>query len=240
MPGSGRRERNLVLVLCGGVGHSTSFLYEAVAKHPRYKEIADAAQGLPESRVIQKIAEQWFGLKVLDAPPQEPQSQSGLRIVVEDRSTNCGANASESRKVLETFGIHSPRSVIVVQDPTMCRRTVASFEKVYEDHASPPRFVSWPTFVPRVAVRGESPEATDIWSSLEFASFDSQGASLWSMSRFVDLLMGEIPRLRDDEDGYGPNGKGFIAHVDVPSVAEAAWKQLDALVEKGKEERVRS
>lgn len=27
---------------------------------------------------------------------------------------------------------------------------------------------------------------------------------------------GEIPRLRDDVNGYGPKGKKFIAHVNIP------------------------
>lgn len=38
--------------------------------------------------------------------------------------------------------------------------------------------------------------------------------------------MGEIPRLRDDADGYGPNGRGFIAHVDIPPEVEAAFAEL--------------
>ena len=28
--------------------------------------------------------------------------------------------------------------------------------------------------------------------------------------------MGEIPRLTDNAEGYGPNGKKFICHVDIP------------------------
>ena len=38
--------------------------------------------------------------------------------------------------------------------------------------------------------------------------------------------MGEIPRLRDDEAGYGPRGKHFIAHVEVPALVLAAFEQL--------------
>lgn len=40
------------------------------------------------------------------------------------------------------------------------------------------------------------------------------------------LALGEIPRLRDDENGYGPRGRGFIAHVDIPEAVEAAWRRL--------------
>ena len=49
---------------------------------------------------------------------------------------------------------------------------------------------------------------------------------MWQPKRYIDLLMGEIPRLRDDADGYGPNGRGFIAHVDIPSEVEAAFAEL--------------
>jgi len=34
--------------------------------------------------------------------------------------------------------------------------------------------------------------------------------------RCVTLLMGEVPRLTDNANGYGPAGRGYIAHVDVP------------------------
>ncbi|MGN1179681.1 MAG: hypothetical protein ACI4SD_00600 [Suilimivivens sp.] len=41
--------------------------------------------------------------------------------------------------------------------------------------------------------------------------------------------MGEIPRLRDNEDGYGPKGKNYIAHVDIPVEVESAFEKLRVL-----------
>ena len=38
---------------------------------------------------------------------------------------------------------------------------------------------------------------------------------MWDIDRYVNLLMGEIPRLTDDADGYGPRGKNFIVHEDI-------------------------
>lgn len=38
--------------------------------------------------------------------------------------------------------------------------------------------------------------------------------------------LGEIPRLTDDAYGYGPNGKDFIAHVDVPKEVKDAFETL--------------
>ncbi|KAL0931557.1 DUF218 domain protein [Colletotrichum truncatum] len=240
--------RNTILVLCGGIGHSTPFLYEAIAKHPTYNKLASEVEGKPESRVLQMIAERWFGLRALDVGSAGskllPGDRDRLLIVVEDKSTNCGANASESRKVLEACGVPSPRSIVVVQDPTMSKRTVATFEKTYSNSPGvKPRVTSWPTFTPEVLVNlagsaGGGQE--DPLAHLEYFKAhqtSTQYSGLWDMRRFVDLLMGEIPRLRDDASGYGPNGKGFLVHVDIPEEVEDAWKHLDGILGKDKRDR---
>jgi hypothetical protein len=49
---------------------------------------------------------------------------------------------------------------------------------------------------------------------------------MWDLPRYLTLLMGEIPRLRDDAAGYGPNGTGYIAHVDIPREVEDAFERL--------------
>ena len=49
---------------------------------------------------------------------------------------------------------------------------------------------------------------------------------LWEKQRFCELLVGEVTRLKDDENGYGPNGKGFIGHVDVPEDVVQAAKRV--------------
>jgi len=48
--------------------------------------------------------------------------------------------------------------------------------------------------------------------------------------RDYKLIMGEIPRLKDDSNGYGPCGKKFIAHVHVPSEIEEHYNTLKTLV----------
>ncbi|OLN87147.1 Protein YdcF [Colletotrichum chlorophyti] len=232
--------RNTVVVLCGGIGHSTPFLYEAVAKHPHYKAVGDEIQGKPESRVLELIAQRWFGIQVSEAGSEEavirPGDKNRLLVVAEDRSTNCGANASESKRVLEACGVCSPRSIVVVQDPTMAKRTVATFEKTYAGTINGmPQIVSWPTFTPRVRARlpSENEADGDFLAQVGFVDGEARGGhvdGLWSMQRFVDLLMGEIPRLRDDANGYGPNGKGFLSHVDIPSTIEEAWKHIDSML----------
>lgn len=49
---------------------------------------------------------------------------------------------------------------------------------------------------------------------------------LWTKKRFIDLIMGEIPRLRDDLQGYGPIGKGFISHIDIPEKVLDSYNRL--------------
>ncbi|KAG5796727.1 hypothetical protein H9Q69_004223 [Fusarium xylarioides] len=115
----------------------------------------------------------------------------------------------------------------------MCRRTVAAFEQVYSDKMDdPPVFAGWPTFVPRVAVQDSRTQnqAGDLTSYLRYdiAEFDqNQNGGLWSMERLMSLLVGEIPRMRDNENGYGPRGKGSIVHVDIPQDVEDAWIILE-------------
>ena len=40
------------------------------------------------------------------------------------------------------------------------------------------------------------------------------------------LLLGELPRLQDSPEGYGPRGKDFISHVTFPPEILDAWRQL--------------
>lgn len=202
------------LIICGGKGHSTKLLYDAVAKHPKYAFLAREIRGLPEARVMEIIYEECFKRGGVEAEDEV------CRVLIEDRSTNCGANAVETRRVLRENGVPPPRSCIIVQDPTMSRRTVASFQKAFEDLDVPPVFTSCPTFIPRVRL-------IDRKVGYDITGIESK--ELWATDRFLELVLGEVPRLRDDESGYGPKGKNFIGHVDIPDDVEKAFKRLKKL-----------
>jgi len=202
------------LVLVGGIGHSTSLIYDAVARHPQYSAIHSRIDGLPEAQVLQEILNRFFSLLGSEA--------GGPRVLVEDRSTNCGANAVESRKVLDEAGVTGIKTCIVIQDPTMSLRTIASFEKAFEDlpHLQRPQFLACPVVVPEVhTVDGQLEYVLD-------PAADLRAEDLWEMKRLCELLVGEVTRLKDDESGYGPKGKGFIGHVDVPVEVDAAAKRV--------------
>ncbi|KAH8661010.1 hypothetical protein BGZ61DRAFT_317703, partial [Ilyonectria robusta] len=130
--------------------------------------LADEVHGMPESRVFETVAKRWYGLRsgpirAGDLMATKDSSEgdkdvANLSILVEDESTNCGANALKTKEMLDAAGITAPRSIIVVQDldPTMSRRTVASFNKAYlrgqemDVDETVPKVVAWPTLVPEV------------------------------------------------------------------------------------------
>ena len=50
---------------------------------------------------------------------------------------------------------------------------------------------------------------------------------MWDIDRYISLLLGEIPRLTDDANGYGPKGKNYLAHVDIPRDVSNAFHDLE-------------
>ena len=153
-----------------------------------------------------------------DAPEAEVFSaclaaRHGLSAdLLEARSTNCGNNVTHLRDLLAERGVPC-RSVVLSQDATMQRRMAA----VAELEMPGVRIVSYATYQVEVVVRDDA------------LAFDHEPLGMWDMGRYLELLMGEVPRLTDDEGGYGPHGAGFIAHVDVPAEVTAAWGRLRAL-----------
>ena len=200
------------LVISGGIGHSTPYLYDAVANNPKYARLYPQVQGLPESRVLYRLFKENCDVAAI--------SEAGCRILLDDVSTNCGGNAIETRKVLDMQGITTPQTFIIVQDPTMSRRTIASFQQTYSDLSASVNFMGCPTFVPILRINSPSPL---------FCTPGLESDQLWGYERYLGLILGEIPRLRDDLVGYGPSGKGYIVHVDIPNEVEEAWTRLAAV-----------
>ena len=191
-------KREVPLLISGGVGHSTNYLYEAVRQDPRYRTLPVA--GRPEAHILADIGHDYWHI---------PRS----RLVVEAQSTNCGENARFTRNTLESRGIPHRRG-IVIQDPTMQRRTMATFARVWQGATTPPQWLSFP---------GCSPVLEQTDGQLGFAG---GGTGLWPVTRYLALLLGELPRLQDTPDGYGPRGKDFICHVTFPPEVVDAWRQL--------------
>lgn len=191
-------EQAIPLLISGGIGHSTTFLYAATARHPRYNTVPTT--GRAEAAILSDIARKFWHI-------------ADERVLIEDQSTNCGENARFSWNMLKQHA-PVPERILVVQDPTMQRRTMATFARVCRGESALPRFVSHPGFVP------------SLQNSENGLVFSLGGEGLWPVERYLSLVLGELPRLKDDVNGYGPAGRDFIAHVEIPANVEAAWRIL--------------
>ena len=176
------------IVVSGGIGHSTRHLEAAV----RRRRLNVETSGRPESHVFRELLKQ-YGVA--------PEA-----IVVEDRSTNCGENADFTRQLID-----EPASLLLIQDPTMQRRTHACFERSFAD-------------LPGTALISHAPLIP--WIGRDHVSSGPARPEVWSRVRFRSLILGEIRRLRDDAEGYGPRGKNFIDHIEVPADVLTAYAKL--------------
>ncbi|MBM2614879.1 YdcF family protein [Actinoplanes sp. LDG1-06] len=123
----------------------------------------------------------------------------GVRTdLLEQESTNCGNNVTLALARLAEH--HVPvRRILIIQDATMQRRMDAGFRL----HAPRSRIVNFASHRTHVPVARPP-------------------LGMWAPERYLEMLMGEIPRFT----GYGPEGRGFIAHVDVPAAVTEAWAAL--------------
>jgi uncharacterized SAM-binding protein YcdF (DUF218 family) len=130
--------------------------------------------------------------------------------LLEMHSTNCGNNITNLRDLLNEQGIKHD-SLILSQDATMQRRMVAGVLKEMPS-TTPIAFATY--------------EAHMIVQEGEGLIYEHAPRGMWEPRRYLTLLMGEIPRLTDDDDGYGPKGRGFIVHLDVPDQVKESWERL--------------
>jgi uncharacterized SAM-binding protein YcdF (DUF218 family) len=133
-------------------------------------------------------------------------------ILTERNSTNCGNNITYALDVMKQNNL-SPQNMIIVQDSTMQRRMDAGFRKYLQN--SKVEIINFASYKVTAEVKNEklALEPTGIWG-------------MWDIDRYISLLMGEIPRLSDDANGYGPNGKNYIAHFDIPVNVLKAFEEL--------------
>lgn len=194
-------QADIPVLLSGGTGHSTSLLKKAIQESSLVNINDDDEKS--EAELLSMIATRVFHI------PED-------KILIEDRSTNCGQNADFSRDLL-LKGKQEVSSAILVQDPLMQRRTFESFSYSWKQKDIHCQFTNWPVFKPRLLMTRTGLQITG-----------GQRPGLWDVERYISMILGEIKRLRDDATGYGPKGAGFIGHVDMPTRIVAAWYRLMA------------
>jgi len=130
--------------------------------------------------------------------------------LIEIQSTNCGNNITYLLALLQDNQIEF-NSIILAQDATMQKRMSACLEKYVSKDI---QIINYATYqVNLISDNGQ-------------LAFDQKILGMWQPQRYLKLLMGEIPRLTDNVNGYGPCGKNFIVHVDIPDSIAKAYQFL--------------
>lgn len=132
---------------------------------------------------------------------------------LECKSTNCGNNITLLLELIQTNNIKC-NSIILAQDATMQYRMTATLKKYTSNELLVINYATYQVYV--------------IEKDNELV-FQKQPLGMWNMDRYITLLMGEIPRLSDDDNGYGPQGKNFISHVDIPQQVKYAFEELKSI-----------
>jgi hypothetical protein len=188
------------LLISGGTGHATPRLEAAIRSHPLFRDVETANRS--EAEMMASILTRHLGV---------PDRQ----LLLEARSSNAGENALFSwRRLMEARLV--PKRVLLIQDPLMQRRLQATFQKCWAPFTDA-LFYSCAPFVPLVDY---------VDGAMIINTPDGQEA--WSPGRFVSMSLGELLRLRDDERGYGPNGKNYIVSVHIPPEIEQANSRVTA------------
>ncbi|MGQ2375728.1 YdcF family protein [Companilactobacillus zhachilii] len=135
----------------------------------------------------------------------------GLTVdYLETKSTNCGNNITYLLDLLHQKRIDF-QSIILAQDATMQKRMAACLAKYID---SKKEIINFATYQNELTI------------SHNQLTFTREVPGMWTPERYMKLLMGEIPRLTDDKNGYGPHGKNYISHVDIPQDIHSAYNLL--------------
>lgn len=126
-------------------------------------------------------------------------------IYMDKTSTNTSENINNAIRILKDHAIKD-QNVILIQDPILQKRSYVTALDLF-DHSQ--KIVNYAPIIPKLDSDG---------------NIENDIPYLWEGKRFYELALGEIYRLRDDENGYGPNGKGFLKHVDVPEEVNRSFK----------------
>lgn len=190
-------------VIVGGAGHTTQSLRDKARE--LFVDVR-LDEGVSEARLFETLLESRYGMKA---------------DLLEEKSTNCGNNITFLLDVLEKNKV-SWNSVILCQDSSMQRRMSAGLEKqLLDQFTAGSSHYMLPKTIINYAVSRPQPVIKE-----GRLAFDHEPLGMWKPERYLSLLLGEIPRLYDSPEGYGPNGAGYIAHVDSPQPVLEAFKRL--------------
>lgn len=186
------------IFLVGGIGHATKVLRENFAKQGIFFD-----EGLSESEMYY-----YYLFDKYQIPTD--------KFLLETKSTNSGENARFALDILRSKG-KLPECLFLMNDPTLQRRTRATFEKVWQEES-----VELVNHVPII------PEIVALEETLRFSQPELNNQ--WPKEYFYALVLGEMVRLKDDENGYGPNGKNYMNPVDIPLNVWSAYQRINSVI----------
>lgn len=198
-----------VFIIVGGAGHTTEVLRKQARR--AYPALTFDPE-ISEARLFETILESQFGKHA---------------TFLEECSTNCGNNISNLFELLEEKQI-SWQSMILCQDATMQWRMSATLEKQMLDVLEQDPFSSLsggPESYPKTILNYAAYKVSPVIVHNQ-VDFESLPLGMWSFERYLSLLLGEIPRLQDNAQGYGPEGAGYIAHVSLDPLVLEAFSRL--------------
>lgn len=199
-------------ILCGG-----DVLANAMQNHIAKKYVIVGGAGHTTETLRSKMHEAFpsintKGLSEAEVFAEYLKDRYGLEAdFLECKSTNCGNNITYLLDLLQKNSVDF-KSIILSQDSTMQHRMEAGLRKYAERDDI--LIINYAVYSAKVVVENST------------LAYDKKIRGMWDMERYISLLMGEIPRLSDDKNGYGPNGKGFISHIDIPPNVRNAFEKL--------------
>lgn len=163
------------------------------------------------TQTLRKNAHEKYGIDCADSSEAEIMAEIAVKhlhvpkekVYIEKYSTNSGENAKFSIELLRKNNIPF-QNIVLLQDPLMQQRSHLATLKYLDPDC---HLLSCAPFIPRAG-----------------------GYRPWPEKRFFELILREIPRITDDELGYGPKGLNFIVHADIPSEVMESYLYIKAVL----------
>lgn len=212
----GIRQADVMVLFGGSIISGGDVLAKAIQRSIAKKYIIVGGAGHTTETLRKRMHEAYShietsGLSEAQVFSRYLQQQYGLKAdYLEQKSTNCGNNITYLLELLKENGIVF-NSIIISQDATMQHRMEAGLRKYVDNDVL---IINYAVYAAKVIVEDG------------ILVYEDEIRGMWDMDRYISLLLGEIPRLSDNEKGYGPGGKNFIAHVDIPEEVENAFNEL--------------
>lgn len=207
-----------VFVLFGGsILYGVDVLAEAINNKIAKKYLIVGGFGHTTESLQKTVSNKYPDIKADDMQESEIFSallkkRFGLAAdYLETKSTNCGNNITYLLDLLRKKHIEF-QSIILAQDTTMQRRMSACLAKYVDSSV---KIINFATYQNQLTFKNNK------------VSFQKDILGMWSINRYQKLLMGEIPRLTDDKNGYGPLGKNYISHLEIPNKVIRAYRSLN-------------